>query len=85
MGQPRRFSEYISPGLSPLLMKHLVPINWSLLRDRIIHCKACGLYLEARLWRQDAFPFPALTCPRCFDEFDMTGAVHDYYREPIDR
>lgn len=61
-------------------MKRLVPINWSILRERVGTCLKCGKQNVFKFWNQK-FPFPYLECVFCFWELCIDGAVKDLFRE----
>jgi hypothetical protein len=60
----------------------LVPINWSILRDRVGTCLECGNQREFKYWVQiQPLFFQALQCPSCYAELNIGGAVKDYFKE----
>lgn len=68
-------------SLRPELLQRKVPINWSILRERVGTCPQCGTRNQFKKWLQLGFPLPYLYCPECFQELCMSGAVKDYFRE----
>lgn len=79
---PAAIMIYLVSDDSCRLINRKVPINWSILRERIGTCPKCSHVAEFKNWNQAAcYPLEVVICPKCFYELEMFGAVKDYFRE----